>query len=150
MMRYIDQGKQGDNRALRYILTLSLIFVVYIIGSFGLFIDYNLSAGIGNTSGKVMSEFTDALGENRVLFWLMIPFVLVFGAFLFAIKYIHKRTIKSIFTARDVFDWRRVFISFTLIVLVLSVTTFLEVFILNLMFGILTHQNLLYLLLLLC
>ena len=53
---------------------------------------------------------------------------MVFGAFLFAIKYIHKRNIKSIFTARDSFDWRRVFISFTLIVLVLSITTFFEIF----------------------
>ena len=128
MMRYIDQGKQGDNRVLRYVLALSLIFVVYIIGSFGLFVDYNLNVDGGGASGQVMSQFTSVLGENRVLVWLMLPFILVFGVFLFAIKYIHKRTIKSIFTARDSFDWRRVFISFALIVFVLSVTTFFEIF----------------------
>jgi hypothetical protein len=127
-MRYIDQGKQGDNGVFRYVLTLSLVFVVYITGSFGLLVDYNLNVDVGSDSGQVMSQFTSVLGENRVLVWLMLPFVLVFGAFLFAIKYIHKRTIKSIFTARDSFDWKRVLISFTLIVLVLSVTTFLEVF----------------------
>ena len=128
MMRYIDQGKKGDNRVLRYVLTLSLIFVVYIFGSFGLFVDYNLNVDGGGASGQVMSQFTSVLGENRVLVWLMLPFLLVFGVFLFAIKYIHKRTIKSIFTARDSFDWRRVFISFALIVFVLSVTTFFEIF----------------------
>ena len=128
MMRYIDQGKQGDNRVLRYVLTLSLIFVVYVIGSLGLFVDYNLNVDGGGASGQVMSQFTSVLGENRVLVWLMLPFLLVFGVFLFAIKYIHKRTIKSIFTARDSFDWRRVFISFALIVFVLSVTTFFEIF----------------------
>tara|TARA_Y100001978_G_scaffold136655_2_gene122142 strand:+ start:6256 stop:7167 length:912 start_codon:yes stop_codon:yes gene_type:complete len=128
MIRYIDQGKQGDNRVLRYVLTLSLIFVVYVIGSLGLFVDYNLNVDGDGASGQVMSQFTSVLGENRVLVWLMLPFLLVFGVFLFAIKYIHKRTIKSIFTARDSFDWRRVFISFALIVFVLSVTTFFEIF----------------------
>ena len=100
MMRYIDQGKQGDNGVFRYVLTLSLIFVVYIIGSFGLFVDYNINVDGGSDSRQIMSQFTSVLGENRVLIWLMIPFILVFGAFLFAIKYIHKRTIKSIFTGR--------------------------------------------------
>ena len=128
MIRYIDQGKQGDNRVLRYVLTLSLIFVVYVIGSLGLFVDYNLNVDGDGASGQVMSQFTSVLGENRVLVWLMLPFLLVFGVFLFAIKYIHKRTIKSIFTARDSFDWRRVFISFALIIFVLSVTTFFEIF----------------------
>jgi hypothetical protein len=66
-MRYIDQGKQGENGVFRYVLTLSLIFVVYIIGSFGLFIDYNLNIDGGNDSGQVMSQFTSVLGENRVL-----------------------------------------------------------------------------------
>ena len=79
MIRYIDQGKQGDNRVLRYVLTLSLIFVVYVIGSLGLFVDYNLNVDGDGASGQVMSQFTSVLGENRVLVWLMLPFLLVFG-----------------------------------------------------------------------
>ena len=75
-----------------------------------------------------MSDFILVLGENRVLFWLMFPFILVFISFLLALKYIHKRNVKSIFTGRTSFDWKRTLISFFLIVAVLSVTTFFEIY----------------------
>ena len=128
MMRYIDQGKTGDVGVKPFVLTISIIFLAYIIGSFGLSIDYSFYENIGDGTGLTMNHFVSVLGENRVLFWLMFPFVLVFVAFLLSIKYIHKRTIRSVFTARDSFDWKRVFISFSLILSVLSMTTFFEIF----------------------
>ena len=128
MMWYIDQGKTGDIGVKPFLLTISIIFLAYIIGSFGLSIDYSFHENIGDGMGLTMDHFVSILGENRVLFWLMFPFVLVFVAFLLAIKYIHKRSIRSIFTARDSFDWKRVFISFSLILSVLSLTTFFETY----------------------
>ena len=127
MMRFIDLGRFGENGAASYVLTIAIIFLSYVIGSFGLFIDYNLHTSMDGT-GSSMSDFIVVLGENRVLFWLMFPFVLVFITFLLALKYIHKRSIKSIFTGRPSFDWKRTLISFFLIVAVLSVTTFFEIF----------------------
>ena len=127
MMRFIDLGKFGENGAASYVLTIAIIFLSYVIGSFGLFIDYNLHTSLDGT-GSSMSDFIVVLGENRVLFWLMFPFILVFISFLLALKYIHKRSIKSIFTGRPAFDWKRTLISFFLIVAVLSVTTFFEIF----------------------
>ena len=128
MMRFIDQGKTGENGVLPYVLTIALIFLAYVIGSFGLFIDFSLQSNVLDGTQGSMDVFISVLGENRVLFWLMFPFVLVFISFLLSIKYIHKRSIKSIFTARESFDWKRVLISFSLIVAVLSLTTFIEVF----------------------
>lgn len=128
MMRFIDQGKTGANGVLPYVLTIALIFLAYVIGSFGLFIDFSLQPNVLDPEHGSMDVFISVLGENRVLFWLMFPFVLVFITFLLAIKYIHKRTIKSIFTARQSFDWKRTLISFFLIILVLSVTTFIDIF----------------------
>ena len=127
MMRYIDLGKFGENRAASYILTIAVIFLSYVIGSFGLFIDYSLHASFDGAEAS-MSDFILVLGENRVLFWLMFPFILVFISFLLALKYIHKRNVKSIFTGRTSFDWKRTLISFFLIVAVLSVTTFFEIY----------------------
>ena len=127
MMRFIDLGRLGENGAASYVLTIAIIFISYVIGSFGLFIDYNLHTSLDGT-GSSMSDFIVVLGENRVLVWLMFPFVLVFITFLLALKYIHKRSIKSIFTGRPSFDWKRTLISFFLIIAVLSVTTFFEIF----------------------
>ena len=115
MMRYIDQGKTGDIGVKPFVLTISIIFLAYILGSFGLSIDYSFHETIGDGTGLTMDHFVSILGKNRVLFWLMFPFIVVFVAFLLAIKYIHKRSIRSVFTARDSFDWKRVFISFFLI-----------------------------------
>ncbi|MGB1646687.1 MAG: lysostaphin resistance A-like protein [Crocinitomicaceae bacterium] len=126
-MRFIDLGRFGENGAASYVLTIAIIFLSYVIGSFGLFIDYNLHTSLDGT-GSSMSDFIVVLGENRVLFWLMFPFILVFISFLLALKYIHKRNIKTIFTGRTSFDWKRTLISFFLIVTVLSVTTFFEIF----------------------
>ena len=128
MMRFIDQGKSGSNSVLPYVLTVSLIFLVYIVGSFGLLIDYNQNIDIDSGTVDSMQQFTSVLGENRVLFWLMVPFLFVFTGFLFCLKFIHKRPIKSIFTGRKIFDWRRVGISFLLIITLLTVTTSLEIF----------------------
>ena len=127
MIRFIDLGKFGENRAASYILTISVIFLSYVIGSFGLFIDYSLHAGFDGAEAS-MSDFVLVLGENRVLFWLMFPFMLVFISFLLALKYIHKRNVKTIFTGRTSFDWKRTLISFFLIIAVLTVTTFFEIF----------------------
>ena len=127
-MSFIDQGKSGKNGILQYVTTITLIFIVYILGSFGLLVDFNLNQSIDSESAIAMHQFTSVLGENRVLFWLMIPFVLVFVAFLLCLKHIHKRSIKSIFTGRSSFDWRRTFISFSLIIGVLLISTSLEVF----------------------
>ena len=127
MMRFIDLGRFGENGAASYVLAIAIIFLSYVIGSFGLFIDYNLHTSLDGAEAS-MSDFILVLGENRVLFWLMFPFILVFISFLLALKYIHKRNVKTIFTGRTSFDWKRTLISFFLIVAVLSVTTFFEIF----------------------
>ena len=128
MMRYIDQGKTGDIGVKPFVLTISIIFLAYILGSFGLSINYSFHETIGDGTGLTMDHFVSVLGKNIVLFWLMFPFVLVFVTFLLSIKYIHKRSIRSIFTARHSFDWKRVLISFFLILSVLSITTFFEIY----------------------
>jgi len=126
-MRFIDQAKTGKNGTLPYVLTVTLIVLSYIIGGTGLIFDYSLHAEIVRGSEISMNNFTSVLGQNRVLFWLMIPFVCVFVAFLLSIKHLHKRKLKSIFTGRSTFDWRRVFVSFGMIILFLVLTTCIEI-----------------------
>ncbi len=126
-MRFIDQAKTGKNGSLQYVLTVTLIVLSYIIGGTGLRFDYSLHTEIVPGTEISMSNFTSVLGQNRVLFWLMIPFVCVFVTFLLSIKHLHKRKVISIFTGRSTFDWRRVFVSFGMIILFLTVTTCIEI-----------------------
>ncbi len=128
MMRFIDLAKTGENKTFPYVLTISLIVLSYLLGGSGLLIDYGLHREIGPGSEIALNECVAVLGQNRVLFWLMIPFVSVFITFLLCLKYFHKRDIRTIFTGRSSFGWRRCLISFGLMIAFLSVTVFSEIY----------------------
>ena len=49
---------------------------------------------------------------NTQLILIMLPFATALLALMFSIKYVHRRPILSIFTARAQFDWKRYFFAF--------------------------------------
>ncbi len=101
MMRYIDQGKTGDIGVKPFVLTISIIFLAYILGSFGLSINYSFHETIGDGTGLTMDHFVSVLGKNRVLFWLMFPFVLVFVHFYCRLN-IFTRDLLGLFLQQDI------------------------------------------------
>ena len=125
-MRFIDLSSRSPGSLSQVFLTLSIVLFVYFIGGMGLLLDYNSFSGASGGASEI-SDFTNILGNNRVLFWLLLPFLLAFIVFLLSIKWIHKRPILSIFTGRKVFDWKRVFTSFFLIIILLTILTCVQV-----------------------
>ncbi|MEJ6686822.1 MAG: type II CAAX endopeptidase family protein [Crocinitomicaceae bacterium] len=125
-MRFIDLSSRSPGSLSQVFLTLSIILFVYFIGGMGLLLDYSSFSGTSGGASEI-SDFTNILGNNRVLFWLLLPFVLAFIVFLLSIKWIHKRPILSVFTGRKVFDWKRVFTSFFLIIILLTILTCVQV-----------------------
>ena len=125
-MRFIDLSSRSPGSLSQVFLTLSIVLFVYFIGGMGLLLDYSSFSGTLGGASEI-SDFTNILGNNRVLFWLLLPFVLAFIVFLLSIKWIHKRPILSVFTGRKVFDWKRVFTSFFLIIILLTILTCVQV-----------------------
>ena len=125
-MRFIDLSSRSPGSLSQVFLTLSIVLFVYFIGGMGLLLDYSSFSGTSGGASEI-SDFTNILANNRVLFWLLLPFVLAFIVFLLSIKWIHKRPILSVFTGRKVFDWKRVFTSFFLIIILLTILTCVQV-----------------------
>lgn len=128
MTRFIDLSSKHPSTMVQIIATVLLVVFFYLLGGFGLHIDYTLNSGVISSEAIGVSEYTSAFGSNRVFFWLLFPFLLVFMVFLSAIKWIHRRPVLSIFTKRDRFDWRRVFLSFFLVFFILLITTGIQIY----------------------
>ena len=102
-MSFLKNASKGGNLFSTYILTVILVIVGYaIIGQLPMLIDlavsnYDLSQP-GNADMKQLSAF---FGENKMLFYLVLPFVFSLIALVFSVRFLHKRPIISVFTAAD-------------------------------------------------
>jgi hypothetical protein len=112
-MSFLTNADQGNNRISGYILTLCIVVLCYaILGSIPLLVHLSIAngGGEGALSGN-MSDWTARLGENTILGYLLFPFVLVLLTLMLCNRFVHKRSILSLFTARSQFDWKRFFFS---------------------------------------
>ena len=125
-MSFIDKAKDGNNSFSSYILGIALIISVYLLGSYFLILDLQWNFGIESFDGISQKEIVRILGNNRFLAWLIVPFLFVALFLVFHTKFVHKRTVLSIFSGRNNFDWKRVLFSFSLLFSVLSLFLFIQ------------------------
>ena len=128
MTRFIDLSSKNPSTLVQVIATVLLVVFFYLFGGFGLHIDYILNSSAVSSEAVDIQEYMSTLGSNRMFFWLLFPFLLVFIVFLLAIKWIHRRPILSVFTTRNRFDWGRVFLSFFLVFIILLITTGIQIY----------------------
>ena len=128
MTRFIDLSSKYPSTLVQVIATVLLVVFFYLFGGFGLHIDYILNSNSVSSETVDIQEYMSTLGSNRMFFWLLFPFLLVFIVFLLAIKWIHRRPILSVFTTRNRFDWGRVFLSFFLVFIILLITTGIQIY----------------------
>ena len=125
-MSFIDKAKEGNNSFSSYLLGIVLIISVYLLGSYFLILDLQWNFGIESFDGISQNEIVRILGNNRFLAWLIIPFLFVALFLVIHTKFVHKRTVLSIFSGRENFDWKRVLFSFSLLFSVLSLFLFIQ------------------------
>ncbi len=128
MTRFIDLSSKHPSTMAQVIATVFIVVFFYLFGGFGLHTDYILNSSSVSSEAIDFPGYIWTLGSNRVFFWLLFPFFLVFIVFLASIKWIHRRPILTIFTKRDRFDWRRVFLSFILVFFILLITTCIQIY----------------------
>ncbi|MFM7467099.1 MAG: lysostaphin resistance A-like protein [Crocinitomicaceae bacterium] len=123
MKRFTDLASTGITNSWSYIATITLLIVGYlgcqIIGLI-ILIPFIIKGALENVSTN--EAFIMLLGKNGFFVFILFPFVVVFCLIILAVRYIHKRSIQSIFTNRAAFDWKRVFFSFCVMTLFLLVT----------------------------
>ena len=125
-MSFIDKAKEGNNSFSSYLLGIVLIISVYLLGSYFLILDLQWNFGIESFDGISQNEIVRILGNNRFLAWLIVPFLFVALFLVIHTKFVHKRTVLSIFSGRENFDWKRVLFSFSLLFSVLSLFLFIQ------------------------
>jgi len=125
-MSFIDKAKDGNNSFSSYLLGIALIISVYLLGSYFLILDLQWNFGIESFDGVSQKEIVRILGNNRFLAWLVVPFLFVALFLVIHTKFVHKRTVLSIFSGRENFDWKRVLFSFSLLFSVLSLFLFIQ------------------------
>lgn len=112
-MSFLTNADQGDNRISGYVFTVCIVVLCYVVlGSIPLIVHLMIAHGGGEGAlAGTMADWTAMLGENLMLFYLLFPFTLVLLTLILSNRFIHKRTIVSLFTARTKFDWRRFFLA---------------------------------------
>ena len=114
-MNYIQQAYKGNNQWYHWIFTLILVFFGWqIIGVFPL-------TGVAISYSSDMNEFANAaqnnfmtleIDKNLFLFLIIISFISGLLTLILGVKYIHRRTFKSLVTSRKLIDWKRFWFAF--------------------------------------
>jgi len=125
-MFFIDKAKEGNTSFSSYLLGIVLIISVYLLSSCFLILDLQWNFGIESFDDISQKEIVKILGNNRFLAWLVVPFLFVALFLVIHTKFVHKRTVLSIFSGRENFDWKRVLFSFSLLFSVLSLFLFIQ------------------------
>ena len=120
-MQFIEQYRKGLVSTNSYILTISLILFSFVVGN-------TLALGLVKWLNIDLFNASSGGDKNLTLLLMLVPFVFLLGTLILCIKFIHKRSITSLFTSRDKFDWKRFFLSFGIFGLILSVSLAIALF----------------------
>ncbi len=109
-MNFIEQAYKGRNDLIYYFATLALVFVGWqIIGIIPLVaVAYYHAGSYGDFMDGAENAFaTMGINSNLYLFVMILTFAFALFSLLIGVKYIHKRTLTSLVTARKKIDWKR-------------------------------------------
>ena len=124
-MKFLDLAKLGRNSVGLYLGGVALLVILYILGNLPLLFDlqYNYKGLLFDPENPM---FISTYGSVRLLFAMLLPFVLVFFGLVLYLRFAHQRPVLSIFTTAKRFRWWRFFFFSGFLLLFFFTTTFLE------------------------
>lgn len=97
------------------ILTLVGVVVAYsIIGQLPLIVALVRSGLLNSGVEPSVQEMAQVLGYNKLLTYLILPFIVSLVVVVLSVKFLQKRRIVSLFTTRDQLDLKRALLSFSI------------------------------------
>lgn len=124
-MKFLDLAKLGRTSVGLYLGGVALLVILYILGNLPLLFDlqYNYKGLLFDPENPM---FISTYGSVRLLFAMLLPFVLVFFGLVLYLRFAHQRPVLSIFTTAKRFRWWRFFFFSGFLLLFFFTTTFLE------------------------
>lgn len=116
---FFQNAHLGKNQFWRYLLTIVIFFAVFasiqVVFLMPLFIKQQ-ELMVDAASFAAMFDVLDFeplhISKLYTLIMIVAPFALSLGVLMLLIKFIHKKPLLKLFTARENFDWKRVFFGF--------------------------------------
>ncbi|TYP98112.1 hypothetical protein C7447_103282 [Tenacibaculum adriaticum] len=130
-MNFIQQAYKGRNDWYHYFVTILIVFVGWqIIGVVPLIVTAVMHSKDTNDFLRAASDNFMSLGidKNLFLFLMILTFVGGLLALFLSVKYIHKRSVKTLITSRKKVDWSRFWTGFLLWGVVAIVVTLAGVY----------------------
>ncbi|MDG1191681.1 MAG: CPBP family intramembrane metalloprotease [Flavobacteriaceae bacterium] len=109
---FLNQALYSKNPFWMYLLGSFVVIIFTVIGQFPIMF-FMTGESLATASGDPMVALRN-LDKNLQLLLLLIPFVVGFLGLILVVKKLHERTLKSISTARERIDWKRVLFAFVL------------------------------------
>ncbi len=125
-MNYIQQAFKGNIQWHYWAFTLLFVFIGWqIIGVFPLFgVAFSYSSDIAEFINAAQDNFmTLGIDKNLFLVLMILPFIIGLLTLIIGVKYIHRRTFKSLITTRNLIDWKRFWFAFITWGIIASVVT---------------------------
>ncbi len=127
---YIEQGYKGLNELWRYAVGVLIIFIGWqFIGAGPLVLILLAKALETGDYPSDVASISNLLGSNLFFFLALLTFVIGFLALYLTVKYLHKQSFLSLGTSRKSLDWKRVFFTFFLWVVISVFFIGLDIFI---------------------
>ena len=114
-MNFIQQAYKGNNEWYHWVLTIFVVFIGWqFIGVIPLLVAaFMYSANMTEFTKAAQDNFmTLGIDKNLFLFLMIVTFIFGLISLIIGVKYIHKRTLKSIITSRKSIDWKRFWFGF--------------------------------------
>ncbi|WP_298881193.1 CPBP family intramembrane glutamic endopeptidase [uncultured Polaribacter sp.] len=114
-MNFIQQAYKGNNEWFHWVLTIFIVFIGWqIIGGLPLMaLAFSYSAGLAEFTKAAEDNFmTLGIDKNLFLFFMILMFIFGLISLIIGVKYLHKRTVKSLVTSRESIDWNRFLFGF--------------------------------------
>ncbi|MEO9571515.1 MAG: lysostaphin resistance A-like protein [Polaribacter sp.] len=114
-MNFIQQAYKGNNEWFHWVLTIFIVFIGWqILGGIPLMaLAYSYSANLAEFTKAAQDNFmTLGIDKNLFLFFMILMFIFGLISLIIGVKYLHKRTIKSLITSRNSLDWNRFWFGF--------------------------------------
>lgn len=104
-MRFYQQAEGESANGGTYLLTIALVIMSLVVGQ--LLSEFLSMRFLGHS----LIYLPENYNQNAVLCLLLLPFMCAVSSLLLSLKYIHKRSLLSVFTTRKQIDFKRVFFS---------------------------------------
>ena len=132
-MKFIEQAYKGVNEWWIYLLTFGVIFIAIQFASLPIALAGYIAVDgdMAKFQEQASSSFMDSdINSNLFLALMIFTFMVALLVLYLFVRYVHKRSFKTIITSREKIDWKRFWFAFILwggiIVIISSIAIFLE------------------------